>query len=54
MDYQVCENCGWSGHESELVCSEEDNKSKKPVNEIAFNLCPNCGSDDVIDYDNED
>ena len=48
-----CEDCGWQGDISELHCSDEDDKSRKPVSEISFNLCPDCGSANIVDYDDE-
>lgn len=53
-DYNVvCEDCDWTGHHSQLICSEEDDKSKKPVSEIKFDCCPECGSTNVVDYDED-
>ena len=46
-----CEDCGWQGSGSELHCSDEDHKSDKPVAEIPFNLCPECGSKNIVDYE---
>jgi len=46
--YQLeCDACGWQGHESQLVCTEDD-----PDN---FMYCPECGSDLVydIEYDED-
>lgn len=52
--YLECENCGWQGTEEQLVCSEEDGHSDKPVAQIQFNLCPDCESDDIVSVDLED
>jgi len=49
-----CMDCGWTGNYSELECSEEDDKSGKPVREIRFNRCPDCGSADVSDISDDD
>lgn len=47
-----CDECGWLGYVAELVCSEEDgNASDKPLDEIKFNRCPNCGSLEVYDVE---
>jgi len=48
-----CEDCGWQGSDTELVCSDEDDKSDKPVNQIAFNRCPRCDSMNIVDIDEE-
>ena len=48
-----CMDCGWTGNNSELECSEEDEKSDKPVRERKFNCCPDCGSTDVSDIDDD-
>lgn len=52
-DYEItCVNCGWLGTDVELICSEEGDKSDKPVSQIEFNLCPDCGGiniDDISD-----
>jgi len=49
-----CEDCGWSGNDTELVCSEEDGKSGKPVSAIRFNRCPDCDSLNIVDIDEHD
>jgi len=49
-----CQECGWQGFEQLLVCSKEDAESNKPVDEIAFIYCPECGSEDICDIGNED
>ena len=46
-----CEDCGWSGHSSELVCSDEDDKSGKPPSEIKFIYCPDCEGSNIVDID---
>lgn len=51
-DNVKCENCGWVGHDSELWCSKEDaDRPLKCIKEIDFYLCPNCESDDIVDYE---
>jgi Zn finger protein HypA/HybF involved in hydrogenase expression len=52
--YIICDDCGWSGHESELFCSEDDANSDLPLDAIAFNLCPNCDSENLTEIDEED
>lgn len=53
MDEIEC-SCGWQGYTEDLLCSEEDDKSNKKVEEIIFNLCPRCGeSEGIIDIDSE-
>lgn len=48
-DYEIeCYECGWAGTPGELHCSPEDAKSNKPVGEIEFNRCPNCGEVDCF------
>ena len=49
-----CEDCGWQGYTSELVCSEEDSKSSKKVAEMSFNRCPECDGENIVDYWDED
>jgi len=49
-----CTSCSWSGHHSELVCSDEDSGSDRPESLIHFNLCPDCGSDEIEDMDEEE
>ncbi len=44
-----CNSCGWQGDTSELHCSDDD--WNKPVDQIPFNLCPDCGSSDIDDYE---
>ena len=46
-EYLECAACGWQGTEDELVCSDEDDKSDKPLEQIKFNRCPRCDSADV-------
>lgn len=46
-----CPKCNWIGEPERCVCSDEDAVSDKPVNEIKFNLCPRCKSDDLEDLD---
>ena len=52
--YFECQSCGWQGSESELICSEEDEVSDKPVNQIIFDRCPECGSDEIDEMDDLD
>jgi hypothetical protein len=47
MDEIEC-TCGWSGYVEELVCSEDDDKSDKRVEDIKFNVCPQCGESEGI------
>ena len=48
-----CTECGWAGDPSMLVCSEED--SDKPIEECAFNVCPECDAVDCFeDIDEEE
>lgn len=55
MEYKIeCEKCGWQGDASELVCSDEDDKSNKPVSEIKFNRCPDCYSMDIVDFEEDE
>lgn len=50
-----CNECGWQGEPGELVCSDEDDASNKPVSEIKFNLCPDCWAvDDFEDLDGDE
>jgi len=45
-----CEECGWQGYRSELLCNPED--ENKSVEEARFNVCPNCHAiDSFIDYE---
>ena len=44
-----CNSCGWRGNDSELLCSLED--SERPLedtDDIEFNLCPECESENVV------
>ena len=49
-----CQTCGWVGDPDECVCSDEDAASTKPTAKIAFDLCPDCKSDDLENLDDED
>jgi len=49
-----CGDCGWTGNHAELECSEEDDKSGKPVCKIKFNCCPDCGSTEIYDIPDDD
>ena len=49
-----CEDCGWMGNDTELVCSDEDAASKKKVSEMLFNLCPNCTSTNIVDIEEDE
>jgi len=44
-----CTECGWQGYVGELLCSDEDDDSDKPVHEIKFNICPDCGEIDCFE-----
>ena len=49
-----CTECGWQGDRSELVCSDDDARivTGKSVDDISFNICPDCGSADTFeDYE---
>lgn len=55
-----CNKCEWQGDTSSLHCSDDDHKAwqlnhrtDKPmhIGEIKFNLCPECGSSDIVDYE---
>ena len=46
-----CEDCGWSGNDSELHCSEEDFKSNKSSKDTVFNRCPDCGGTNIVDIE---
>ncbi len=49
-----CIECGWQGDRDDLVCSDEDAESEKLINEIEFNLCPDCGiADKFEEYKDE-
>ena len=50
----MCDDCGWEGFDSELECSEHDAASDKPVREIAFDRCPDCGGRNISDTDHDD
>ena len=39
-----CTECGWYGFVCDLLCSDEDEQSGKPTNEIDFDICPDCES----------
>lgn len=47
-DEVFCNNCGWSGDVSQLVCASLSSVS------IGFNYCPECGSDDIEDVEEDD
>ena len=54
MDDNVeCVNCGWTGSDTELVSSDGDTElavfltGKGHCITRTFNLCPECGSDDI-------
>ena len=54
-DYEIeCEECGWAGVSAELHCSDDDFKSGKSSEVISFNLCPDCGSESIVDLEEED
>jgi len=43
-----CTECGWQGHNSELLCSDEDRSSET----TKYNICPECyGVDCCDDYE---
>jgi hypothetical protein len=45
-----CEECGWQGDCSELLCHPEDDD--KAVAESRFNVCPECDAVDCFaDYE---
>jgi len=44
-----CIECGWQGDYSQLVCSDDDDKSNKPIDQIKFNHCPDCDKSDGIE-----
>ena len=45
-----CTECGWQGDPSEPVCSDEDGEDmNKPIEEISFNICPDCGAVDCFE-----
>jgi hypothetical protein len=46
-----CTHCGWQGYIADLLCTDEDFGSSQPVDEIIFNICPDCGSVDTEDYE---
>jgi predicted nucleic-acid-binding Zn-ribbon protein len=46
-----CTKCGWQGYIPDLVCASGDVFSSTPLNEIIFNMCPDCGSSDIEDYE---
>lgn len=49
-DYEIeCLECMWSGRTEQLVCSEEDDESDKKVEEISFNVCPDCGASNCFE-----
>lgn len=56
MEELECLECGWTGDVLELHCSDEDADGDKPVNEIKFNQCPDCGCTefDDVECDDED
>lgn len=53
-DELQCQECDWTGFESYLVWSEADEKSNKAASEIRFDLCPECGSNDICNLDEDD
>ena len=46
-----CAGCGWIGCHNDLVCSDEDAASEKAVEEIKFDLCPECGTSEMEDLE---
>lgn len=42
-----CTNCGWQGWVGELLCRPHD--FNKPVGELRFNVCPECGKIDCFE-----
>ena len=43
-----CEDCGWQGYTIELVSKTENQDDKD------FKYCPDCGSDNIIDIEEDD
>ena len=39
-----CTKCTWQGYIADLLCADEEVFSSKPVNDIIFNMCPDCES----------
>jgi hypothetical protein len=39
-----CTNCGWQGYIADLLCTDEDVFSSKLLDEVVFNICPDCRS----------
>ena len=48
-----CRLCGWRGNDSELLCSLEDAERSIEANNIDFNLCPECESENVEEFSQE-
>jgi predicted RNA-binding Zn-ribbon protein involved in translation (DUF1610 family) len=42
-----CNDCGWSGAQNRLACSDDDRLSDKEIDMIDFDLCPRCGSKNI-------
>ena len=38
----TCATCGWTGDDSDLLCSEADEAANKPISQIEFIYCPKC------------
>jgi predicted RNA-binding Zn-ribbon protein involved in translation (DUF1610 family) len=48
MDEEIqCNNCGWTG-DSTMLVSKTD-----ALDDRDFNYCPDCGSDDIEDIEDE-
>jgi len=48
MDEEIqCNNCGWTG-DSTMLVSKTDS-----LDDRDFNYCPDCGSDDIEDIEDE-
>lgn len=46
-----CQDCGWSVPAGALSCSDEVSLRNKPISETVFNRCPDCGSQEIEDFE---
>jgi len=37
-----------------LLCSEEDEKRSEEGELVVFDICPDCGSTNIVDYEEDD